>query len=266
MIRKYLSLYLLLAMAFSATAQISYRETEKKSVQKAYDSSMAFQRLSDDIAPMTLVGQTITFLKLNPNRQVRNSEDSLLENVYKKGGVLIPYKSVLKGGRLYTPYRALENKSFKIIGCDKKEESGKTLWVFTLLDDAYKSLYYQVYANNLSNAPVVLNGYYEWLKKTYVGQKLYLPQGEPFNAKTENVLDNNREIVLDETEVFSCAEISVLFTAKQKYGLPYIIANSNFNGEVAIGVGTKNEYQSGPLLSGFWTEKQYEEYVARKIK
>ncbi|PSL46474.1 hypothetical protein CLV51_103453 [Chitinophaga niastensis] len=267
---KNLSLFLLLVATSGASAQITYRDTEKKPTKPTlipYDSSIAFQHLTADIAQLTLVGQEITFLKLNPKRLAKNKEDSLLDNIKLKSMVEVPYKGVLRGGHFYTPYKAVENKTFKIVDYDRKHnEDGSTLLIFTLWDADHKTVLYQVDADHLSTTPVIINGNYEWLKKKYIGQKLYVRKGSKINYKTENLLDNNKEITLDETEEFSCTDIAVIFAGQQKYGQPYIIAKSNVNGEIAIGVGNRSEYTKGPLVENLWTEKEREAYLSEQKK
>jgi hypothetical protein len=238
-----------MAAACSASAQIKYRDTEKKPTLIPYDSSIAFQHLSADIAQLTLVGQDITFLKLNPKRLVKNKEDSLLDNIKVKAVVEVPYKSVLKGGHFYTPYKAVENKTFRIVDYDRKAlDGGTSTLIFTLRDEDRKLLLFQVPAENLVNTPVIINGNYEWLKRQYVGKQLHLRKD---NRKTENVLDDNKEITLQKSDVFSCTDVAVIFAGKQKYGQPFLIVKNSENVEMAIGVGSKNEYAHGPLIEEF---------------
>ncbi|MFY0254608.1 hypothetical protein ACDQ55_11705 [Chitinophaga sp. 30R24] len=244
-----LSLCVWLVAASSASAQINYRDTEKKPILIPYDSSMAFQHLTADVAPLTLVGQEITFLKLNPKRLVKNKEDSLLDNIKVKGMVEVPYKSVLKGGHLYTPYKAVENKTFTIADYDRKTlEGGAVMLTFTLRDADRKLLVYQLPAENLGGAPVIINSNYEWLKRKYIGKQLHLRKT---SYKTENLLDGNKEITLKNDEVLSCTDIAVLFGSKQKFGLPFLIVKNNANEEFAIGIGKKSEYANGPLIEDF---------------
>lgn len=239
-----------MAAACSASAQIKYRDTEKKPALIPYDSSIAFQRLTPDIAQLTLVGQEITFLKLNPKRLVKNKEDTLLDNIKVKAVVEVPYKSVLKGGHFYTPYKAVENKTFRIVDYDRKNLDGSNTatLIFTLRDEDRKLLLFQVPADNLSATPVIINGNYEWLKRQYVGKELHLRKE---NRKTENVLDDNKEITLSKSDVFSCTDIAVIFAGKQKYGQPFLIVKNSENVELAIGIGSKNEYVHGPLIEEF---------------
>ena len=249
---KHLSLCFAMAATCSASAQIKYRDTEKKPTLIPYDSSIAFQHLSADIAQLTLVGQDITFLKLNPKRLVKNKEDTLLDNIKVKAVVEVPYKSVLKGGHFYTPYKAVENKTFRIVDYDRQSlDGGTSTLIFTLRDEERKLLLFQVPAENLVNTPVIINGNYEWLKRQYVGKQLNLRKD---NRKTENVLDDNKEITLHKSDVFSCTDIAVIFSGKQKYGQPFLIVKNSENVELAIGVGSKNEYAHGPLIEEFDAE------------
>lgn len=246
---KHLALCFGMAAASSVSAQIKYRDTEKKPTLVPYDSSIAFQHLTPDIAQLTLVGQEITFLKLNPKRSVRNKEDTLLDNIKVKAVMEVPYKSVLKGGHFYTPYKAVENKTFRIVDYDRKNLDGSTpTLIFTLRDQDRKLLLFQVPEENLSGTPVIINGNYEWLKQQYVGKKLHLRQE---SKKTENVLDDNREITLSNADVYSCTEVAVIFAGKQKYGQPFLIVKNSENQELAIGVGKKSEYANGPLIEEF---------------
>lgn len=195
------------------------------------------------------MGQDITFLKLNPKRLVKNKEDSLLDNIKVKAVVEVPYKSVLKGGHFYTPYKAVENKTFRIVDYDRKNlDGGTSTLIFTLRDEDRKLLLFQVPAENLVNTPVIINGNYEWLKRQYVGKQLHLRKD---SRKTENVLDDNKEITLQKSDVFSCTEVAVIFAGKQKYGQPFLIVKNSENVEMAIGVGSKNEYAHGPLIEEF---------------
>ncbi|MBO9732035.1 MAG: hypothetical protein J7623_25560 [Chitinophaga sp.] len=246
---KHLFLCFGMAAASSASAQIKYRDTEKKPALVPYDSSIAFQHLSPNIAQLTLIGQDITFLKLNPRRAVRNKEDSLLDNIKVKAVVEVPYKSVLKGGHFYTPYKAVENKTFRIVDYDRKSlDGGVNTLIFTLRDEDRKLLLFQVPADNLANTPVIINANYEWLKQRYVGKDLRLKKG---SHKTENVLDDNKEISLQQSDVFSCTEVAVLFSGKQKYGQPFLIVKNSENQELAIGLGSRAEYSHGPLIEEF---------------
>ncbi|MBS0031456.1 hypothetical protein ACTJJ0_22925 [Chitinophaga sp. 22321] len=246
---KHLSLCFAMVAACSASAQIKYRDTEKKPALIPYDSSIAFQHLTPDIAQLTLVGQEITFLKLNPKRLIKNKEDTLLDNIKMKAVVEVPYKSVLKGGHFYTPYKAVENKTFRIVDYDRKNmDGGVPTLIFTLRDEDRKLLLFQVPEDNLPATPVIINGNYEWLKRQYVGKELHLRKD---NHKTENVLDNNKEMLLSKSDVFSCTEIAVIFSGKQKYGQPFLIVKNSDNVELAIGVGSKNEYAHGPLIEDF---------------
>lgn len=245
---KHLALCLGMAATVSASAQIKYRDTEKKPTLIPYDSSIAFQHLTPDIAQLTLVGQEITFLKLNPRRSVRNKEDTLLDNLKMKAVVEVPYKSVLKGGHFYTPYKAIENKTFRIVDYDRRNLEGTSTLIFTLRDEERKLLLFQVPEDNLSNTPVIINGNYEWLKRQYVGRKLHLRKE---NKKTENVLDDNKEITLTNEDVYSCTDIAVIFAGKQKYGQPFLIVKNSENQELAIGVGKRSEYTTGPLIEEF---------------
>lgn len=246
---KHLSLCLLLATAYSASAQIKYRAAEKKPALIPYDSSIAFQHLTPGIAQLTLVGQEITFLKLNPTRSVKNKEDSLLDNIKMKAVVEVPYKGVLKGGHFYTPYKAVEDKPFTIVDYDRKNVDGDDQLIFTLRDEDRKLLVYRVSAGNLANTPVVFNAHYEWLKKKYVGKQLHL-QKETY--KTENLLDHNKEITLSKSDVFSCTDIEVIFADNQKYGQPFLIVKDGANKELAIGTGDRSEYPNGPLIGDFY--------------
>lgn len=246
---KHLFLCFLMAAACSASAQIKYRDTEKKPTLVPYDSSIAFQHLSPNIAQLTLVGQDITFLKLNPRRAVRNKEDSLLDNIKVKAVVEVPYKSVLKGGHFYTPYKAVENKTFRIVDYDRKSlDGGVNTLIFTLRDEDRKLLLFQVPAESLANTPVIINANYEWLKQRYVGKELHLKKS---SHKTENVLDENKEITLQQSDVFSCTEVAVIFAGKQKYGQPFLIVKNSENQELAIGLGSRSEYNHGPLIEEF---------------
>lgn len=246
---KHLSLCMGLAVAGSASAQIKYRDTEKKPALVPYDSSITFQHLTPDIAQLTLVGQEITFLKLNPKRGVKNKEDSLLENIKVKAAIEVPYKSVLRGGHLYTPYKAIENKTFKIVDYDRKSaESGEVTLVFTLRDEDRKLLLYQVPADNLAGAPVIINANYEWMKRKYVGKQLHLLKE---SLKTTNILEDNKDLSLRQSDEFSCTDIAVIFSGKQKFGQPFLIVKNGENEEFAVGLGKRSEYVTGPLIEEF---------------
>ncbi|MEC5143288.1 hypothetical protein [Chitinophaga sp. 212800010-3] len=246
---KNLSLCFLLAATSAASAQIKYRDTEKKPALVPYDSSIAFQHLTPDIAQLTLVGQDITFLKLNPRRAVRNKEDSLLDNLKVKAVVEVPYKSVLKSGHFYTPYRAVENKTFRIVDYDRRMLDGNSpTLIFTLRDADRKLLLFQVPEEQLASTPVIINANYEWLKRKYIGKQLHL-RNESY--KTENILEDNREITLNKAEVYSCTDVAFIFSGRQKYGQPFLIVKNGANEELAIGLGKRSEYANGPLIAEF---------------
>ncbi|RFS26252.1 hypothetical protein DVR12_00225 [Chitinophaga silvatica] len=245
---KYLSLCVLVAASFNATAQINYRETEKKPTLVPYDSSIAFQQLGPNLAELTLIGQQITFLKLNPLRAVKNKEDTLMDNLKVKAVMEVPYKGVLKGGHLYTPYKAVENKTFKIVDYERKTVAGGPVELtFTLLGDDRKTLIYQITDDQLINTPVIINANYEWLKRQYIGRKLQLKNGALITA---NILDENKEVALKEDDVITCTDVAVILAGKQKYGQPFLIVKRN-DLEFAIGIGSKQEYPIGPRLVDF---------------
>ncbi|SEA12537.1 hypothetical protein SAMN05660909_00851 [Chitinophaga terrae (ex Kim and Jung 2007)] len=245
---KYLSLCILAATSFTATAQIKYRETEKKPTLVPYDSSIAFQRLSPDLAELTLVGQQITFLKLNPHRAIRNKEDSLLDNIHLKAVMEVPYKGVMRGGHFYTPYKTIENKTFKIADYERKASAdGSVLLTFTLLSDDRKTLVYQVPEDQLPHTPVIINANFEWLKNQYIGHKLQLKNG---SIITTNILDENKEVTLKESDDIVCTDVAIVMAGKQKYGQPFLIVKKG-DTEFAVGIGSRQEYPVGPRLADF---------------
>lgn len=249
---KYLSLCVLVAASFTATAQITYRETEKKPTLVPYDSSIAFQRLSKDLAELTLVGQQITFLRLNPHRAVKNKEDTLMDNLRVKGVMDVPYKGVLKGGHFYTPYKTVENKTFKIIDYERKAfaDGGPVQLTFTLQSTDRKTLVYQVDEDQLPHTPVIINANFEWMKRQYIGHKLQLKNGAMITA---NILDENKEVTLKDGDDIVCTDVAIIMAGKQKYGQPFLIVKRN-DMEFAVGLGTKQEYPAGPRLADFEVE------------
>jgi hypothetical protein len=245
---KYLSLCVFIAASLSANAQINYRETEKKPTLVPYDSSIAFQKLGPDLAELTLVGQQITFLKLNPHRAMKNKEDTLMDNLRVKAVMEVPYKGILKGGHLYTPYKAVENRTFKIVDYERKAVAGAPVQLtFTLQSDDRKTLTYQVNEDQLINTPVIINANYEWIKNQYIGRKLQLKNGALITA---NILDENKEVALKEDDIITCTDVAIIMAGKQKYGQPFLIVKRN-DTEFAVGLGSKQEYPVGPRLTDF---------------
>ncbi|MBO9203399.1 MULTISPECIES: hypothetical protein [Niastella] len=212
-----------------ALAQIGTRSVASKPAKPAYDSSININSIECEFEPASLIGQEIHFLPRTPYAKKAEWDEPswplFLSEKNQKA-----YKGTSKG---YTPFSALENKTFKIVNWEVTDEEYCTRTI-TLEDESGERIRWQFGDRWQLNVAAFFNGYLEKLKQTYVNKNIFFsidPNDIP--AEYENPLDKQtREFVPGSK--WRCTEITFLEEEKKYFGQLALILKDSANKEIAV--------------------------------
>lgn len=282
-----------LLIAHAASGQVGYRTVqETKPAKKVYDSTIIFISNGTGYDTASLIGQELYFAKRSPYVQsdfVSFSDTMDSRNFISEINTTLKYpkkkdpnekisyaslsnsmirKTVIKtnmykpfyhitseyGGSAYTPYSALEDKTFTIIGWEtQKEERDYIKTKITLRDPEGEKLAWTIYSG-IPRPYVYMKGYLEKLKQTWVNQTVYFGGNNNGSSDFYNPLDK-KTVKFVQGSKWQCTEVTFLFD-ERLFGKLFLILRNDAQEEIAIQVN--NTYSArGLTIENILTEKQY---------